>query len=83
MGVERGGYGGCVGHVGHVGCIGRKAHPVPPAPTDLRPNGRGDRPRSSAKVGPCPAVRMKQPLLSYAPTSQQAIGMRALAQEIA
>ncbi|MEW2497574.1 ParA family protein [Streptomyces nodosus] len=29
------------------------------------------------------AVRMKQPLLSYAPKSQQAIGMRALAREIA
>ncbi len=29
------------------------------------------------------AVRMKQPLLSYAPQSQQAIGMRALAREIA
>ncbi|MEU1081678.1 ParA family protein [Streptomyces sp. NPDC005908] len=29
------------------------------------------------------AVRMKQPLLSYAPRSQQAIGMRALAREIA
>ncbi|MFH8224133.1 ParA family protein [Streptomyces sp. NPDC018057] len=28
------------------------------------------------------AVRMKQPLLSYAPSSQQAIGMRALAREI-
>lgn len=28
------------------------------------------------------AVRMKQPLLSYAPKSQQAIGMRALAREI-
>ncbi|WP_121704241.1 ParA family protein [Streptomyces sp. E5N298] len=28
------------------------------------------------------AVRMKQPLLSYAPRSQQAIGMRALAREI-
>ncbi|MEU6479321.1 ParA family protein [Streptomyces sp. NPDC047017] len=28
------------------------------------------------------AVRMKQPLLSYAPASQQAIGMRALAREI-
>ncbi|GAA2267304.1 phosphopantetheine--protein transferase [Streptomyces ruber] len=28
------------------------------------------------------AVRMKQPLLSYAPTSQQAISMRALAREI-
>ncbi|GGY06011.1 ParA family protein [Streptomyces minutiscleroticus] len=28
------------------------------------------------------AVRMKQPLLSYAPTSQQAVGMRALAREI-
>ncbi|WP_331729191.1 ParA family protein (plasmid) [Streptomyces sp. NBC_00028] len=28
------------------------------------------------------AVRMKQPLLSYAPTSQQAIAMRALAREI-
>ncbi|SEE67754.1 chromosome partitioning protein [Streptomyces sp. 2231.1] len=29
------------------------------------------------------AVRMKRPLLSYAPKSQQAIGMRALAREIA
>ncbi|MEV0695570.1 ParA family protein [Streptomyces sp. NPDC050388] len=29
------------------------------------------------------AVRMKQPLLAYAPKSQQAIGMRALAREIA
>jgi chromosome partitioning protein len=29
------------------------------------------------------AVRVKQPLLSYAPKSQQAIGMRALAREIA
>ncbi|MPY30172.1 ParA family protein [Streptomyces adustus] len=29
------------------------------------------------------AVRMKEPLLSYAPKSQQAIGMRALAREIA
>ncbi|MCX5055076.1 ParA family protein [Streptomyces sp. NBC_00474] len=29
------------------------------------------------------AVRMKQPLLSYSPKSQQAIGMRALAREIA
>jgi chromosome partitioning protein len=29
------------------------------------------------------AVRLKQPLLSYAPKSQQAIGMRALAREIA
>ncbi|MET8957407.1 ParA family protein [Streptomyces sp. NPDC004533] len=29
------------------------------------------------------AVRMKQPLLSYAPKSQQAIGMRAVAREIA
>ncbi|MEW5351162.1 MULTISPECIES: ParA family protein [unclassified Streptomyces] len=28
------------------------------------------------------AVRMKQPLLSYAPSSQQAVGMRALAREI-
>lgn len=28
------------------------------------------------------AVRMKQPLLSYAPRSQQAVGMRALAREI-
>ncbi|MFJ7497350.1 ParA family protein [Streptomyces sp. NPDC097727] len=28
------------------------------------------------------AVRMKQPLLSYAPASQQAVGMRALAREI-
>ncbi|MGW2180373.1 ParA family protein [Streptomyces sp. NPDC001732] len=28
------------------------------------------------------AVRMKQPLLSYAPTSQQAVGMRALTREI-
>ncbi|MFF4761299.1 ParA family protein [Streptomyces sp. NPDC001292] len=28
------------------------------------------------------AVRMKQPLLSYAPTSQQAVAMRALAREI-
>ncbi|MHA5051077.1 ParA family protein [Streptomyces sp. SD15] len=28
------------------------------------------------------AVRMKQPLLSYAPKSQQAVGMRALAREI-
>ncbi|SCF64893.1 ParA family protein [Streptomyces sp. Ncost-T10-10d] len=28
------------------------------------------------------AVRMKQPLLSYAPSSQQAVAMRALAQEI-
>ena len=28
------------------------------------------------------AVRMKQPLLSYAPTSSQAVGMRALAREI-
>ncbi|QIB49526.1 ParA family protein [Streptomyces aureoverticillatus] len=28
------------------------------------------------------AVRMKRPLLSYAPTSQQAVGMRALAREV-
>ncbi|WP_067283557.1 ParA family protein [Streptomyces jeddahensis] len=28
------------------------------------------------------AVRLKRPLLSYAPTSQQAVGMRALAREI-